>query len=202
MDNPGVFWNEAYAGETFVFGLEPNDFLADCALTLTPGRVLSLGEGEGRNGVWLAERGFDVHGVDLSAVGVDKAKRLAAERGVEAQFRVGDLAELTLVPDAWDVIVSVFAHTPRPIRAHVHREVVRGLRPGGHYIFEAYSPAQLGRGTGGPQQLEMLAALEDVEAELGSVELLVAQEIEREVSEGDRHTGMASVTQLLARKPR
>ena len=201
MDNPAKFWNERYAQDGFVFGLEPNDFLVECVNMLTPGRVLCLGEGEGRNAAWLAARGFAVHGVDISPVAVEKAKQLAAARSVDVEFRVADLARLTLVHEAWDVIVSVFAHTPRPVRAHVHREVVRGLKPGGHYVCEAYGPAQLGRGTGGPQDLEMLVALEDAQAELTDMEFLIADELEREVNEGPAHTGLAAVTQVLARKP-
>lgn len=200
MDNPAEFWNEMYAVDVYVFGAQPNDFLADCAATLEPGRLLSLGEGEGRNGVWLAKQGFEVHGIDASAIGVEKARALAAERGVIADFQVGDLAELALDADAWDVIVSVFAHTPSVVRKHVHREVVRGLKPGGHYIFEAYNPEQLGRGTGGPQDNDLLVSLDNAFGELDGLEFVIAREVERNVVEGERHTGLASVTQVLARK--
>jgi SAM-dependent methyltransferase len=202
VNSSATSWDDRYAHEGFVFGLDPNEFLKECVQMLVPGRVLSLGEGEGRNAVWLAKRGFVVRGTDLSAVAVEKAKSLATDRGVAAEFRVADLARVNLVPEAWDVIVSIFVHTSRAVRAHVHREVMRALKPGDHFIFTAYSPDQLGRGTGGPADLEQLVALADVEAELPAMEFIVAEEVERDVIEGGAHTGLASVTQVLARKPR
>jgi len=193
-------WDERYAGEDYAFGTEPNAFLVQAEPRLPRGRVLSLAEGEGRNAVWLAARGFEVHSVDGSAVGVAKTLRLAAERGVTVRAGTGRLEDLVIAPDAWDVIVSIFAHTPRPVRAALHAKVVRGLAPGGVYVLEAYRPEQLGRGTGGPPDPALMPSLADLRAELAGLELVHAVETEREVLEGRLHTGAAAVVQVLARR--
>jgi len=194
-------WDDRYAGDGFAFGTEPNDFLVQVAPRLPAGgRLLSLAEGEGRNAVWLAERGFEVHSVDGSAVGVAKTLRLAAARGVTVHAEVGLLDDIVIAPGAWDVIVSVFVHLPPPLRAAVHRAVVAGLAPGGMYVMEAYSPAHWGRGTGGPPNPERLVPVDVVMVELDGLEFPHAAEVERDVVEGHLHTGDAAVTQILARK--
>lgn len=200
MDHGAASWDAMYATDAFVFGTTANDFLVEQLSSMAPCVALSLGEGEGRNAVWMAARGFTVTAIDLSPAGVAKAGQLAADRGVDVEFRVGDLAELELEPGTWPLIVSVFAHTPPAVRTHVHHEVVRGLAPGGRYIMEAYSPAQLGRGTGGPPDVDLLVATVDVERELVGMRFDVLREVERDVIEGARHTGLASVTQVVAVK--
>lgn len=197
----GNEWDRRYAGEAFAFGTEPNDFLVDVEPRLPRGgRVLSLAEGEGRNAVWLASRGFVVHSVDGSEVGVAKTLRLAADRGVTVHAEVGFLEDTGITPGAWDVIVSVFVHQPPPLRAELHRRIVAGLAPGGMYVMEAYSPGHWGRGTGGPPHPERLVPLAAAMAELEGLEFLHAAELERDVVEGHLHTGDAAVTQILARK--
>ncbi|MEM6930371.1 MAG: class I SAM-dependent methyltransferase [Myxococcota bacterium] len=194
-------WDERYAEEGFAYGTEPNSFLAQIAPGLPRGRVLSLAEGEGRNAVFLASLGFEVHSVDQSAVGVDKTRAFAAERGVTVHAEVGDLAEFVIPPASFDGIVSIFAHMPKPLRASVHARAVRGLRPGGWFVLEAYPPGQVGRGTGGPPVVELAMAPDDLRRELAGLELEHFEEIDREVVEGRYHTGMARVIQVVGRKP-
>jgi SAM-dependent methyltransferase len=181
-----------------VYGTEPNAFLVAAAGYLPPGPVLSLGEGEGRNAVWLAERGHAVTAVDASAVGMAKAAVLAAERGVALTTVVADLATYAIEPGAWAGIVSIFVHLPRAVRAAVHAAVVQGLRPGGAFILEAYQPRQLDFGTGGPRDPALLVTLDDLRRELTGLEFVVARECEREVVEGRHHTGVAAVVQVVA----
>ena len=164
--------------------------------------MLSLGEGEGRNGVLLAERGYEVVGVDESEVGLEKARRLARERGVPLTTVCADLAEYRIEPGAWSGIVSIFCHLPPELRRRIHGEVVEGLCPGGVFILEAYTPEQLRYATGGPSNPELLVRLEDVRAELEGLRLVVAREVERPVREGRCHHGPAAVLQVVAEKPR
>ena len=194
-------WDERYGAEDYVFGTEPNAFLVAQAGVIPEGPVLCLAEGEGRNAVWLAEQGRRVTGVDASAVGLAKARALAAARGVEIATEVVDLDDYAIGSEAWAGIVSIFAHLPRSMRAGLHRRVVAGLRPGGVFILEAYGPDQIGRGTGGPSDPEMLPTLVDLRAELAGLIVEHAWEGEREVIEGRFHTGMATVTQFVGRKP-
>lgn len=193
-------WDERYRGEDYVYGTAPNDFLRDQIEHIPAGRVLCLAEGEGRNAVFLAEQGFDVTAVDQSSVGLDKARRLATDRGVEIDTVVADLAGFSIEPDAWDVIVSIFAHMPPAARRHIHREAVRGLRPGGVLVLEAYRPEQLQYKTGGPPSAEMMMDLEGLRTELAGLEFELATETVRDIHEGPLHHGPGAVVQVLARK--
>jgi SAM-dependent methyltransferase len=139
-------WDQRYSSDTYVYGTEPNGFLVTAAARLPPGKVLCLGEGEGRNAVWLAAQGHEVTAVDASGVGLRKAQRLAAERGVTIATVHADLAAFDIEPGTWDGIVSIFCHLPPALRADVHRRCVAGLRPGGVLLLEAYTPRQLGMG--------------------------------------------------------
>lgn len=195
-------WDQRYAEPGFAYGTEPNDFLA-ASLGHLPahGDILSLAEGEGRNGVFLAQRGFRVTGVDGSAVGLAKARTLAAERGVSIETIVADLADFDLGAARWDGIVSIWCHTPTALRARLHRGVAIALRPGGVFILEAYTPRQLEYKTGGPRDVDMLMTLDAVRAELAGLELVHGEEKLREVHEGAHHGGLSAVLQIIARKP-
>ncbi len=194
-------WDERYALEGWAFGTEPNDFLKEEANRIPPGRVLCVGEGEGRNAVFLAEEGYEVVGVDRSQVGLDKAQGLAQARGVFVETVVCPIEDFDLTEGEWQGIVSVFFHLSPELRKGIHRSVVAGLAPGGVLILEAYTPKQLEFGTGGPPNIEQLPSLEELEEELEGLEFLVARETEREVHEGRMHTGKGSVVQLVGRRP-
>lgn len=194
-------WNERYGAPGFAYGTEPNDFLAEVATRIPAGRVLSIADGEGRNGVHLAALGYAVTSVDASSVGLAKAQRLAESRGVRINTVVADLAEYVITPGAWEGIVSIFCHLPPSLRRQVHAQVVRGLAPGGLFVLESYSAQQLGRGTGGPTSIELLPTLDLLREELTGLEWLHAVEIERDVHEGTFHDGLSAVVQVIGRKP-
>ena len=194
-------WNERYSGADYVYGTEPNDFLKSIAGRIPRGQILSLGEGEGRNAVFLAELGCNVLAVDQSPVGLEKARRLAELRGVEIHTVVADLAGYEIASGDWDAIVSIFCHLPAQLRRAVYRKVVKGLRSGGLFALEAYTPAQLQFKTGGPTSADFLASLSTLKDELKGLDFELGQELERSVVEGQFHTGRAAVVQILARKP-
>jgi len=195
-----AMWDERYGKPGFSYGTAPNAFLASMAHHLPPGRILSIGEGEGRNAVYLATRGYQVVGVDGSPVGMAKAQRLAADHAVRITTEVADLADYRIDPATWDGIISIFCHLPRRLRARVHADVVQGLKVGGVFILEAYTPAQLEYGTGGPPTVDLLVSLADLERELEGLQFLHAEETEREVIEGRAHTGPSAVVQVVAVK--
>ena len=199
---PPPDWDARYAEPGWTFGTEPNDFLREQAHRLKPkSRVLCLAEGEGRNAVHLASLGHDVTGVDLSSVGLAKAVGLATSRGLTLSTQVADLATYDLGSGAWDAIVSIFAHTPIEVRVPLHRRVVAGLAPGGLFLLEAYTPKQLGCGTGGPSDETKLMTLAGLRQELAGLDLELGREIRREVVEGVRHSGISEVVQIVGRKP-
>jgi SAM-dependent methyltransferase len=138
--------------------------------------------------------------VDASATGLEKAKRLAAGRGLAIETVHADLATWPVEPGAWDAVVAIFCHLPPEIRGDVHRRAVAGLRPGGVFVLEAYTPEQLGYETGGPRVAELLMRLTSLREELTGLDLDVAREIEREIHEGEGHTGRSAVVQILGHK--
>ncbi len=197
------FWDHRYgtAGADFVFGTAPNTFLAHCATHLPPGDVLCLGEGEGRNAVHLAGRGHRVTAVDQSSTGLAKAAALAAQQGVAITTAAADLADYPIAPDAWDLVVSIFCHLPPDLRRAVHARAAAGLRSGGHLILEAYTPDQVKFLTGGPvKNPSLLMSSADLVTEFPGLTWKIAHEIERDVIEGNGHTGRAAVLQLFGQK--
>jgi SAM-dependent methyltransferase len=201
MRDPRAFWNERYAAEAWVYGERPNDFVAEVASQiLAGGPVLCLAEGEGRNAVHFAERGHAVHAVDLSEVGLAKARRLADARGVTVTTECADLADYRIEPDHWAGIVMSWMHLPSALRRDVIARAADGLREGGVLIFEAYTPAQLAFGTGGPKELDMLVDPDDLRRELGGLHVEHFAAIEREVNEGPFHGGRSAVVQAVARR--
>jgi len=192
-------WNERYSGDHYVYGTEPNAFLVEYRHLLR-GPVLSLAEGEGRNAVFMASLGLAVLGVDSSAVGLAKALKLAESRGVGIRIEVADLADYEPPVNTFGSVVSIFAHLPGEVRKRLHRRVEQSLRPGGIVLLEAYTPAQLARSTGGPKDPDLLMSRVELEREFPNCEVLVSREIERDVIEGEFHTGQASVVQFLAKK--
>ncbi|MBI3885303.1 MAG: class I SAM-dependent methyltransferase [Opitutae bacterium] len=192
-------WDQRYQGDEFAYGTEPNSFLQQNA-GLLAGPVLCLAEGEGRNAVFLASLGLDVLGVDGSAVGLAKARKLAAAKGVVIRTEVADLATYAPPENFFGSVVSIWAHLPGRLRQRLHRLAEHSLRPGGIVLLEAYAKAQFARTTGGPGDLDRLMAREEIEQEFPQCEPILSREIEREVVEGKYHTGLASVVQFIAKK--
>ena len=196
-----AFWDQRFGVPEYVYGTEPNQFLAQQAQHFASGgRVLCLADGEGRNGVWLATQGFKVQSVDISAQGVEKAQLLARQCGVEMDTLVADVSTLDLGTAQWDGIVSIFLHLPAKVRVDLHRRVVRALKPGGVFVWEAYAPDQLALKTGGPRDAALLPDLDEVASDFDASALQHAWSGLRLVQEGSLHTGIGAVTQLLVKK--
>ena len=138
--------------------------------------------------------------VDGSEAGLDKANKLAASRGLSIRTEVADLATYEPPENSFGSVVSISAHLPSLIRKRLHRLVERCLKPGGIMLLEAYTKAQLARNTGGQKDPDLLMACKEIETEFPHCDLILSQEIEREVVEGKFHTGLASVVQFIARK--
>lgn len=193
------YWNERYATARYLYGTEANTFLVENAHLLR-GPVLSLSEGEGRNAVFLASRGLRVLGVDCSAVGLEKAQALAKSRGLVIETEVADLEEYQPKERHFGSVLSVSAHLPSSVRRKLYPLVEKTLKPYGVVLLEAYTQDQLARNTGGPRDPDMLMSVEKLRHEFPNLKPILARELDREVSEGEGHTGMASVVQYIARK--
>lgn len=193
-------WDQRYGDDEFFYGTEPNDFLRARIVDVPRGDVLCIGDGEGRNGVWLAQQGRVVTSLDQSAVGLAKAAALAQRRGVPLTTVAANLAQFDLGDARWDAVVSIFCHLPSALRRDVYARVARALRPGGVVLLESYTPAQLGRGTGGPPVADMLVDLAALRVDFAGLQELHAAELERDVHEGKGHRGRSAVVQFLARR--
>ena len=197
----GQTWDERYSEEGYAFGVNPNDFLVEANSSLPSGDVLVLGDGDGRNGVFLAESGHRVVTVDLSEVGVKKAQQLAAQRGVNIDAQVADLETFAMGDEKWDAIVSIFCHVPTDLRRKVHRNIHKALKSGGVYVLEAYNKNNIGRGVGGPQTPDMTVELSELQKDFTGWSFEIARQVEREIVEGKFHNGMSATTQVVVRKP-
>lgn len=195
-------WHERFSGSNYYYGTAPNDFLkAASELIPVSSRVISLGEGEGRNAVFLAEQGHRVTAVDIAQSGLDKLSKLAQARGVEVTAVHADLGQYALEPEAWDAAINIFCHMPKAAREHLFLEVVKGLKSGGLFIAECYSTEQLRFGTGGPKAPELLFTIEEFENSFAGFDFIQLAQVEREIYEGEGHNGLSSVIQVIARKP-
>ncbi len=195
-----INWNHRYSDNEFIYGTEPNAFLVEHSSKLV-GPVLSLAEGEGRNAVYLAALGLQVHCVDGSSVGLAKAQRLAQTKGVDINTEVADLATYQPAANRYQSVISISAHLPSKIRYRLYPMIERCLLPNGILVLEAYSENQLGRNTGGPKDVDMLMTVSKIEREFPNLEPIILRTIDREVYEGKQHTGLASVVQYVGKKP-
>lgn len=196
-------WNERFSVEHYLFGTEPNHFLASQAHRLRPGMsALAVADGEGRNGVWLAGKGLRVTSFDLSQIGVDKARALASRQGVEIETGVADVNEWDWDARQFDLVAVVFVQFMTPgERERFFAGVVRALAPGGVLMLQGYTPRQLEYATGGPKKVDQLYTAGLLRAAFAGLEVLHLSEHEDMMSEGSGHQGMAALIDLVARKP-
>lgn len=193
-------WDERYTAKHYIYGTQPNTFLEQHFTEIPKGRVLCLADGEGRNSVFLAKQGYTVTAVDASAVGIEKAKKLASDNNVSVEYIHADLATYKLDPEQWEGIVSIFCHLPEKLRAELHAKTVAGLKKTGVLLLEAYTPAQLKHGTGGPPTADLTMSAEILKKELNGLQFSLLQELERDVIEGSHHTGLGAVVQAIAKR--
>ena len=194
-----TFWDDRYRGETYVYGEEPNEFLRAVASRIPHGRVVSLGEGEGRNAVFLASLGYAVTAVDSSAVGLHKAGLLAARHGVSIELVQADLEDYEL-PAGLSGVVSIFLHVQAALRKRLLTRLPDVLVPGGVFVLESYRPEQLALGTGGPRDAALLPTLAELKTELSPLDLEIAAEVDREIHEGTFHDGPSATVQIVGRR--
>ncbi|HEX2116207.1 MAG TPA: class I SAM-dependent methyltransferase [Alphaproteobacteria bacterium] len=197
-------WNERFSSEDYLFGTAPNAFLAAQKHLLRAGQTaLALADGEGRNGVWLAEQGLDVLATDFSAVALDKARRLAASRGVALQTRQADLERWEWEPERFDVVAAIFIQfAAPPLRAKIFAGIRRTLVPGGLLLLQGYRPEQLRYGTGGPPDADKMYTADMLRAAFSGFDILHLEEHDSPITEGRGHSGMSALVDLVARKPR
>jgi SAM-dependent methyltransferase len=183
MDRLG--WDERYAGDELVWTAEPNRFLVAEVEGLTPGRALDLACGEGRNAVWLAERGWAVTGVDFSTVGLDKARRLADARHVSVQWERADVTEYQPPAEGFDLVIVMYLHLPESSRRIAFRRAAGAVAPGGTLLVVGHDSTNPNEGWGGPQDSAVLYGPDDVVADVDGLDIVKAERVRRPVQTGD-----------------
>lgn len=204
MDDPGLRrWDERYAQQGYLFGERPNAFLARQRHRLQSRvRALSVADGEGRNGVWLAEQGLEVVSIDGSPVAQDKARRLAERCGVEITCELADLTTWSWPDQAFDVVAGIFIQFASPdLRSRIFKGMQQALRPGGLLLLEGYRPEQLAYGTGGPTTLENLYTERMLRDAFADMQILELTSYDALLSEGSGHAAMSALIDLVARRP-
>ena len=202
-DDARAVWDQRFAkADGYLFGREPNRFLAAEAHRLKPGqRVLCLADGEGRNGTFLAGRGQDVLSVDISPVALAKARALAIEQGVALTFEEVNVATWDWPVDAFDAVVAIFIQFAGPgLRGQIFRSIEACLKPGGLLLMEGYRPEQLAYGTGGPPDAENMYTEALLRQAFAGMEILSLRSYDAAIAEGTAHKGMSALIDMVARK--
>lgn len=197
-------WDQRFNRPDYVFGTEPNAFLASCAPLLSPGTdALCVADGEGRNSVWLAAQGLSVSAFDASPVGVAKARKLADARGVPVDLHVARAEDWDWTPDRFDVVAAIFIQFAGPaLRDLIFDGMKRTVKPGGLILIEGYRPEQIAYGTGGPGDVANLYTRDLLESAFSGFDILRLESHDNVIDEGPGHSGMSALIDLVARKPR
>ncbi|MBL7905780.1 MAG: methyltransferase domain-containing protein [Bacteroidales bacterium] len=193
-------WDERYAQPEYIYGKQPNAWLAEKLKEIPVGRILFPAEGEGRNAVYAATLGWEVTAFDQSAEGRSKALRLAAEKNVQIVYNLSDLTHFEAEPGSFDVIALIFVHMPEEIRSRVHKTLTKYLKPGGYLILEAFTKDQLKNNSGGPKTEQLLYNNEQITGDFPELDFLESGDAIAHLDEGLLHRGEANVVRLFARK--
>lgn len=201
FSDAAAMWNQRYAGESLLFGEAPNDYLrAQRPRLPRAGRALCVADGEGRNSVWLAQRGLSVDAFDIADAGVAKARKLAQRHGVSVNFAVADCDALAWPENTYDVIAAIFVQfADPPMRARLFANMVRALAPGGLLVLQGYTPKQLQYRSGGPQRVDHLYTEAMLREHFAALDILELVSYEAELREGIQHTGMAALIGMVGR---
>lgn len=195
------FWNERFAKEDYTYGKEPNEFFKQEIDKLNPGKLLLLGEGEGRNGVYAAKLGWDVDAVDWSLKGKEKAEQLALKQGVKINYIISDLSEYKPRKNYYDAAGLIFIHLEPELRERLHRNVTLSLKSGGVVILESYEKEQINNSSGGPKDIDLLYSLEEIFTDFSDLNIISFSKEIIELNESSHHNGQAEIIIYIGLKP-
>lgn len=204
LTDPGSFWNDKFDRPDYRYGTEPNGFVADALPDLIEegARVLCVGDGEGRNGVWCADQGYDTTSLEPSSVGVEKIEQLAEQRDVDITT-INDTMPSDQVDDAsFDAVVLTFVHAPEPMRKAIHQACMEALKPDGVVVLEGFTPDQRlnDRTSGGPPNVDLMFTADILRDDFAELEFELLSEETVQLDEGDGHRGPADVVRMIGRK--
>jgi len=203
FENPQARWSQRFQTDEYIFGVQPNAYLRAQSQYLKPGRTLAIADGEGRNGVWLAEQGHSVDSFDFIEAAVSKARKLAAERQVSIHAVCCDWRQFDWQPETYDNVVGVFFQFLAPDeRREMFESIDQALKPGGTLLLQGYSTEQLKHNTGGPGKLDHLYDEALLLNAFPGYDLVDLRTYEAEIQEGQAHCGMSGLVGYVGRKPK
>jgi cyclopropane fatty-acyl-phospholipid synthase-like methyltransferase len=195
------FWNQRYSEEELAYGFLPNRYLQEKASLMQPGmRVLAVGDGEGRNGIWLARRQLEVWSVDFSLTGLKKEQALSRNEDLSIRLLCADLANWKWPQNFFDAVVLIFVHFSPKVRKQIHHYVMNSLKSSGYLIMQSFQIAQLRYNSGGPRSTEMLYSPEQLRDDFAGMNIIELNESVEFLEEGTYHKGEAAVINLLAQR--
>jgi hypothetical protein len=200
--NPRQTWDARFDRDEYIFGTAPNAFLAAQRDRLAPGqRALAVADGEGRNGVWLAQQGLAVTAFDIAPRGVDKARALAARAGVAVQFSVAAVEQWAWTPETYDVVAAIFVQFAAPaVRERMFAGMLQTLKPGDWLLLQGYTPRQLEYRTGGPPNADHLYTPQLLRAAFAAHEIVELREYDAVLAEGTQHAGLSALLDCVVRR--
>ena len=203
FSNPRETWDGRFSTDGYIFGTEPNAWLAAHANLLQPGmRVLAVADGEGRNSVWMAKRGLTVDAFDISPVGVAKAEKLAQQSGVQVNYQIAGIEDFAWKVGEYDAVVAIFIQFADPdTRAALFRRMKSALKPDGLLLLQGYTPKQLEYKTGGPPNVDHLYTEDMMQEAFGDMDISELRSYEDVLNEGTQHRGQSALIGVVARKP-
>jgi cyclopropane fatty-acyl-phospholipid synthase-like methyltransferase len=201
--NPRQTWDARFSSDEYIFGTEPNVWLAQHADLFKPGmRVLAVADGEGRNSVWMAKQGLQVDAFDISPVGIEKAKKLARQQGVEVNFSIHGVEDYPWSTGDYDAVVAIFIQFADPeTRSTLFKRMKSALKPDGVILLQGYTPKQLDYKTGGPPNLSHLYTEDLLQEAFGDLDISELLAYEQVLTEGTQHHGQSALIGMVARKP-
>ena len=195
------FWDERYSAEKYVYGTEPNQFFKVQLQKINPaGKLFLPGEGEGRNAVFAAKLRWSVDAFDQSSVAKMKALKLAELNKVKINYLNVDLGKFIPQKNFYDCAAIIFVHLPSEIRSGFYRKIIESVKPKGKIILELFSENQLGKDSGGPQDINMLSSIEEIKNNFMDLNTLILKEENIDLAEGEKHAGEASVIRFVGEK--
>ncbi|PID82253.1 MAG: SAM-dependent methyltransferase [Clostridiales bacterium] len=192
-------WNEIYGSREYRYGFVPNDFLRENYQKISKGKVLCIGSGEGRNAVFLAEKGYDVTAVDFSEKGIEKTQALANKKKVSVKTIVSDVLDYDFGENEYEAVINIFLHFESDERKIIAKKIRNALKPGGVFLLEVYHLEQLASGTAGPKDEKLLLTEDRVIDDYQNFSFDILRKVHRQTYEDHEHRGGGVVVQLIAR---
>ena len=199
------FWNERYKESDYAYGERPNEFFKNQLEKLSPGKILLPADGEGRNAVFAAKKGWEVVAFDQSISGKEKALQLADKENVIIDFQIDDLNHFNYPEESFDAVAMIYVHMPKEMRTKVHQKLCSLLKPGGTLILEGFSKEHLAYSAknpqaGGPKAIDLLFSHEELTADFCDLKIEFLEETITHLNEGNYHVGESAVIRMIAKK--